>query len=43
MLVIFMTVACNRGDKQEFEIYGKVTGADREGSLVYIAGMEGKT
>ena len=43
MLVIFMTVACNRGDKQEFEIYGKVTGADMEGSLIYLAGLEGNT
>ena len=43
MLVIFMTVACNLGDKQEFEIYRKVTGADMEGSLIYLAGLEGNT
>lgn len=43
MLVIFMIVACNRSDKQEFEIYGKVTGTDMEGSLIYLAGLEGNT
>lgn len=43
VLAIFMAVACNRGDTQGFEIYGKVTGADMEGSLIYLAGLEGNT
>ena len=43
VLAMFIAVACNRGETQGFEIYGKVAGADMEGSLIYLAGLEGNT
>lgn len=43
MIAATAVCACNKDDKQRFEIRGKVTSTDMDGSLIYLAGLEGNT
>lgn len=43
LIFALATNACTRENQQQFEIHGKITIPDMEGSLIYLAGLEGNT